>query len=105
MSTYCVTFRIATKTAGGKTYDERRAMLIENVRTQGMGYWEETTAFFLVESNLDTPSFSAKAVKGLSEKDDIVFVFDPTDMSGSYFGPVAHDDVLRSFFPDAKKLP
>lgn len=103
--TYCVTFRIANKTVAGKAYDDRREALIANARAENLGYWEETTSFLLVESGLDTPSFVATITRGLSEKDDIVFAFDPADMSGNYFGPLEHADILRSFFPKAKKLP
>jgi len=102
MSTYCITFRIADKTIGGKTYSDRYQQLVDNVYTD-QGYWDETTSFILVSSGLSTPAFAAKACKGLSVADDIVVVFDPTDMSASYFGPVAHSDVLSSFFPGLKK--
>ena len=104
-SNYCVTFRIANKTVGGKTYDERRLSLVENVRENGRGYWEDTTSFFLVESSLNTPTFAARASKGLSATDDMVVVFDPADMSACYFGAVRHADVLKSFFPRLQKLP
>jgi hypothetical protein len=102
MSTYCITFRIADKTVGGKTYSERYQQLVDNIHTAN-GYWEETTSFMLVSSDLSTPKFAAKACKGLSAADDLVVVFDPSDMSASYFGPLKHPDVLHSFFPGLKK--
>ena len=104
-SNYCVTFRLANKTINGKTYEERRQMLIDDVRTDGLGYWDEPTSFILVESSLNTDQFAAKACKGLSASEDLVFVFDPSDMSACYFGAVKHADVLRSFFPKLKKVP
>lgn len=104
-SNYCISFRLANKTVGGKTYDQRREILEDNARTEGQGWWNETTAFLLAESNLDTNAFAAKVCKGLSAADDIVFVFDPTDQSACYFGPVESVDVLRSFFPKLKKVP
>lgn len=104
-SIYCVSFRLANKVLNGKTYDERRQQLIDNIHTEGCGYWEDTTSFFLITSDLDTDSFTAKACKGLSATEDMVFVFDPTDMSASYFGGIKHPDVLRSFFPQLKKTP
>jgi hypothetical protein len=105
MSTYCVSFRIANKTVGDKTYEERRQQLIENVREKERGFWDETTSFILAESNLDPRGFTAKAVKGLSATDDLVFVFDPADMSACYFGALGRQDVLGSFFPGLQKLP
>ena len=104
MSNYNVTCRIANKTIGGKTYDERRKTLIDNMRKEQLGYWEEPTSFFLVESNLNTDDFVARSCKGLSAKDDLVLVFDSSDMSASYFGPVTEVDVLESFFPKLKKV-
>ncbi len=105
MYTYCVTFRIADKIVGGKSYNDRRQLLVDNVRSSDNGYWEETTSFFLVESDQDTYSFANKAVKGLSIADDLVVVFDPSDMSAAYFGPLKHGDTLGSFFRSLKKLP
>jgi hypothetical protein len=105
MSTYCVTFRVADKTLNGKTYDERRQSIVDAVRTEDMGYWEETTSFFLVESNLQTEPFAKKASTGLDATNDMLVAFDPEDMSMAYFGAVKHPDVLASFFRTAKKLP
>jgi hypothetical protein len=102
MSTYCITFRIADKLVSGKTYAERYQQLVDNVYTDS-GYWDETTSFLLVSSELSTPAFATKACKGLSAKDDIVVVFDPSDMSACYFGPVNHPDVLATFFAGLKK--
>jgi len=96
MSTYCVTFTIANKTIGGKTYDERRQRLIDNVREDDLGYWDRTTSFFLVESGLDTNSFAKRAFTGLSSE-DVAVVFDPSDMSAASFGDVKDFDVLKSF--------
>lgn len=103
MYNYCITFRLANKTIGGKTYDERRQQLIDNVET-GNGYWDETTSFILVTSPLDTNAITKKASNGLSKTDDMVVVFDPTDMSAGYFGPLKHVDVLKSFFPGLTKI-
>jgi hypothetical protein len=105
MSTYCVTFRVAAETIGGKTYAERRQSIIDAVHIKGRGYWEETTSFFLVESDLDTPSFAKNASKGLNAANDSLVAFDPSDMSMSYFGAVRHPDALGSFFRIAKKVP
>lgn len=103
-STYCVSFRLADKTINGKTYEERRQLLIDNIHADGCGYWDETTSFFLITSGLDTNAFSAKACRGLSTTEDMIFIFDPTDMSSCYFGAVKHPDVLKSFFPKLRKV-
>ncbi len=105
MSTYCVSFRLGDGPSGKPTYAQRYEKLVQNVRTEGSGYWEETTAFFLVESGLDTNSFATKAVQGLNSKEDAVLIFDPSDMSAVFFGLLAHEGVLKSFFPLLRKLP
>jgi hypothetical protein len=104
MAYYCVTFRIANKSVGGKTYADRYELLMQNARTQGLGFWEETTSFLLAESTLSTPAFAKNVSEGLSSADDLVFVFDPADMSASYFGALAELNVLQSFFPKLKKV-
>lgn len=104
MATYCVSFRIANRTINGKSYDERRQRLIDNMTTKGLGFWDETTSFVLVESNLSTDEFATKACAGLSKRDDLVFLFDPDDSSAVYFGALDRRDVLSSFFPYLKKL-
>jgi hypothetical protein len=105
MANYFITFRIADRTVGGKTYDERRQQLMDNVYTKGQGFWVETTSFVIAASTLNTWQFGTKAVQGLSASDDIVVVFDPADMSMGYFGPIQDVEVLRSFFGESKKLP
>ncbi|WP_114947567.1 hypothetical protein [Microvirga calopogonii] len=104
MFTYCVTFRIGNGTVEGKTYQDRYNQLLDNITGEGGAYWGEPTSFYFVQSSLITPEFSKKTVRGLSPKDDLVVVFDPSDMSANYFGPIEHVDVLLGFLPTAKKL-
>ena len=101
---YCVSFRIAEKTVGGRTYSDRYNDLTDYLYDAGQGYWAEMTSFILVDVGLDTESFARKAAAHLSKKEDMLFVFDPQDMSACYFGAVTEEDVLKSFFPRAKKL-
>ena len=105
MSNYCVTFRIGSKVANGRSDTERRDQLIKNIRTDHGGYWDTNTSFFLVESNLDTDDFGRAACKGLSEADDVFLMFDLSDMSAAYFGAIEEIDVLRSFFRVLDKVP
>lgn len=102
MFTYFVNIRIAAKTVNGKTYSDRYNQLVENVQSTD-GYWDEGTSFFITQSDLSTHAFGSKVVKGLSAKDDLVLVFDPSDMSAYSFGPIEHLDVLASFFNTLKK--
>ena len=100
---YCITFRVKNVTVGGKTYQERYASIIENA-DEGKGLWSDPTSFLLIASDLSTERFAKNVVKGLSRMHDMAFIFDPIDMSACYFGAVEAEDVLLSFFPNAKKL-
>lgn len=104
MSTYAITFRIAAITVDGKTYDDRRANLVENAREAGLGYWDETTSFFLVESYKTTDVIAKRVVSGLSAQHDMLVIFDPEDMSAFYFGAIKYEEVLCSFLRKAKRL-
>ena len=102
---YAISFRVANRTIGGRTYDERRQSIIDGARgPEKMGFWDETTSFILVESNLQTDAIAKAASRGLVASADMLFVFDPSDESACYFGAVEHVDVLRSFFPKLKKV-
>ncbi|MGX5830129.1 hypothetical protein [Mesorhizobium sp. 43Arga] len=103
-SSYCVSFRIANKTINGKSYDDRRQSVVDAAH-EGLGYWDETTSFFLVESSLSASGLAKAVSAGLSVQEDMIFVFDIGDQSASYFGALTHFDVLRSFFPLLKKVP
>ena len=104
MANYYVTFRIHDQKVDGKTYADRYDALMTNIRADGLGFWTDTTSFLMVESNLDTDTFSQNAVQGLSARYDLVLITDPADNSACCFGNVEHFDVLKSFLPNIKKL-
>ncbi len=104
MSTYCVTFRIADQVVSGKSYTDRYAAFTAAASKGCNGYWAEPTSFILVGSGEDTEAFARRLSGPLSAKHDMLFVFDPEDMSAAYYGAVEHERVLTSFFPEVKKL-
>ena len=99
MWTYYITFRIADRTIGGLTYNDRRNLLIENATKAKAGFWDGTTSFILAESALDTNKYAAQVCSGLSSEYDMVVVIDPSDGSACYFGAVPAIEVLKSFLP------
>lgn len=103
MSTYAVTFRIANRTVGGKTYNERYQAFMNRVYSDN-GYWAETTSFILTTSRQSTSAFAKHISAELSKADDLVVVFDPSDMSCAYFGALEHKDALASFFNTCWKV-
>lgn len=106
MSNYVVTFRIANKTLGGRTYQDRYNDLDKELRARAKtdGIWYDTTSFFLVGSSENTYEFGERLSRGLNSEHDMVFTFDPSDMSACYFGNIEAPDVLVHFFPNAIKL-
>jgi len=102
-SNYCVTFRIANQIVNGRTYSDRYSDFISDLREESMGFWDGTTSFFLVESRLNTYDFAERACRRLSERHDIVIIFDPSDMSAVQFGPVPEAEILASFLPLIRK--
>lgn len=78
---------------------------MDAARQADAGFWDATTSFIIAQSPLNTEVFAAALAKGLSAKHDMLVVFDPTDMSMSYFGVVNAPDVLCTFFKHSKKLP
>lgn len=97
MTTYLMSFRIADKTVNGMTYNDRRQGMIDAVHTKGLGIWDGTTSFILVESMLDTQTITNRASASLSRNDDMLVVVSD-DMSMRHFGKIEHEDVLKSFF-------
>lgn len=101
---YIVTFRIADRTVGGQTRQQRYNQLIENLQNGSDGFWCDTTSFFVIGSAEHTYEFAERISEGLSVDHDMLFTFDPEDMSACYFGTLESPEVLKSFFPLMKKL-
>ena len=100
---YCVTFRIKNATVDGKTYRERYNSIIANAN-EGSGLWTDQSSFLLIASDLHTEEFARNVVKDLSRRHDMAFVFDPQDMTACYFGAVATEEILLSFFPKGVRI-
>ena len=103
---YIVTFRIANKTLDGLSYQDRYDALDTELKAKAKtdGLWYDTTSFFVVGSDENTYSFGERLVQHLNSKHDMLFGFDPEDMSAFYFGNIDAPEVLTHFFPRAKKL-
>jgi hypothetical protein len=104
MSIYCVAFRIADKSVSGRTYNDRRQSVEDAIVTKDQGFWDELASFYLVESHLRTQDFAKKASASLSVADDLLVVFDPSDMSVGYFGKFEGENVLKSFFKHSSRV-
>lgn len=101
---YVVTFRIANKTLGGRSYQDRYDALNDELRAGANGIWFDTTSFYVVGSAENTYEFGGRLAQHLNSQQDMLFGFDPEDMSAFYFGNIEGLVALKSFFPRAKKL-
>lgn len=101
---YLVSFRVSDKTIDGKTYQNRYDTLVENLAHGSDGFWFDTTSFYIVGSTENTGAFARRVVRGLSSKHDMLFAFDPEDMSACCFGAIQAEDVLVSFFPRLERI-
>jgi len=100
---YVLTFRIKNETIGGKSYQDRYDALHAALKKNN-GLWYDTTSFYLMGSAESTSAIGARLVQGLNAQHDMLFVFDPEDMSACYFGNIGSLGALTGFFPKSKKL-
>lgn len=78
MTVFAITFRIAEKRTSAGTYETRYQSLVDAVPYVSSGrYWDETTSFFLIESEQATAAEVADLLKDMSSIDltvDLVVV-------------------------------
>lgn len=79
MGVYAITFRIEDVRSKLGSYDERYDSVVRAIRANCSGrYWDETTSFFLVQSDHDNSAQLARAVDEASlfdsERDLLVVI-------------------------------
>ena len=105
MYNYFVSFRIESVNTAEGTYDERYTSLEDNITNQSQGAaWKETTSFVIMKSDKSTTELCKTLAEGLSEKDDLLITFDPTDWSVAVFGNVADVSTLGTFFQKVRRV-
>lgn len=106
MRTLAISYRISNKSVNGNGYKERRQSLIDAVTAHSHRHWMEATSFILARTKMNVPAMARTISVELSETDDFVVVFDPSDMSWSYFGNVHHPEVLKELLkPQRRNTP
>jgi len=100
MANYWISIRIKKD----DTYDERYDGFVAALQiVKAKGYWPETTAFWLIESNLAIDPFVKAITKPLDGKKDMVVVRKIAHDESRYFGAVEYPNVLKSFIPNIQK--
>lgn len=94
MATYWITFRISSETAGGRTYQDRYAALIEAIKPHAVKWWFEPTSFWIIRSASDRASVarSVKAVIALDK--DLVLIGSMETQGAVLIGTASEKDLL-----------
>lgn len=78
MAVCWISFRIAKKTVGGKTYDQRYDALEKAVLDISSVYWKETTSFIIFETDTGFDS-AAKTFKSKIAPSEDLFIMRKMD--------------------------
>jgi hypothetical protein len=95
MSTYWLTFRIATETAGGKSYEARWDALYEAVRKLSNSWWVEPTSFVLFESAHGIDTVAAHCQRAVAPAVDLVLVRELDTKSARVIGKVSDQNLFK----------
>lgn len=97
---YWITFRIEND----KTWQDRYDSLVEAVEENCDSVWDETTSFYLADSQLEIDPLGQRLVAGLNPRKDILVIRKLNVSVSRYFGAVKNLDLLKAFLPTLKKL-
>jgi hypothetical protein len=100
MATYWISFRLESRTVGGRTYDERYAALVEAVNQHVTSAWEETTSFWLVRSNATRPALAAAIRRAIAPSEDMVLIGSMEHLGATAVGSVKKLPTLQALIPD-----
>lgn len=75
MATHWITFRIASGSVGGRSYDERYQALVESVKIHASGgWWFEPTSFWLIGSNSTRSQIAASIKAAIAPSKDLALI-------------------------------
>ncbi|MDI6836963.1 MAG: hypothetical protein QMD99_14795 [Rhizobiaceae bacterium] len=96
---------VAVRIENDKTYSNRYGGFLDALKAaKKKGYWSELTSFWFVESDMTIDTFTSYLSIPLSEEKDLLLVRKIASDDSRYFGEFAHEAVLLSFMPNAKKV-
>lgn len=101
MTVHWITFRIADKTVGGKSYDERYDALIEAIKGHRLPghWWHDPTSFWLVSSNSTRMQIAASVKKAISISTDLVVIGSVEHTGVSLVGKAENLETLKKIVP------
>lgn len=90
MALYAITFRIADRKTTLGTYQDRYDSFVDRVRYEAAGtWWEETTSFFLIESDLGNSKALADSLAAnsiIDETNDLAVIINLSSKGYSVIG-------------------
>lgn len=105
MATFWISFRIAEKTVGGKTYDKRYEDFIDELRTFVSGkVWEKTTSFVVFESHQTIGAIARGLKEKIAPSEDLFLMREMNQKSAVIVGKNDDDDIFDLMGDYLKKL-
>ncbi len=103
MEQYWISFTIADKTIGGRSYNDRYEDLVNDIRAFSINYWLDTTSFLIFETDLSLTAVGKRCKKAIAPSEDLIVIRELNKRSAVYAGKLDDDD-LKVFLPYIKKL-
>lgn len=103
MATYWITFRLADRTVGNRTYDARLKDLQEAVRLRASKWWLKPTSFIAFESADDIGTLAAACREAIAPTHDLFLIRAMDKMSAIICGNNDDGDIFV-LMPYLKKL-
>jgi hypothetical protein len=103
MAALWLTFRIADRTVGSLTYDDRLKALQEAVRLRASKWWRKPTSFIAFESSEDIGTLASACKSAIAPSHDLFLIREMDRQSAIICGNNDDDDIFK-LMPYLKKL-
>jgi hypothetical protein len=96
MANFTISFRIAEKPVGGRSYEQRYQALIDAITGLISGlHWDRTTSYIAIQSDYTIDQIIAVCKAAISVAADIVLILDADAKSGRIAGANDDDDIFK----------
>lgn len=100
MAIFWISFRIAKKVSGGKTYQQRYEGLENTISEISTLEWKETTSFIVFESGSSLTAIAGRLKREISPKDDLFIIRKMDAKDAIVCGDVEDDDIYHLMMKD-----
>ena len=99
MSVHWITFRIDSKTVGGRSYEQRYQALVDAVNEHATDAWDEPTSFWLIESSASRSTIVASIKRAIATSTDLVMVGSMETTGATLIGSAEKLAALKRLVP------